>query len=90
MNINLKTAVAFVLVTMQRFINFISRFHLSLTILILTMITLFSLWPIAELPASARSGQSPAETELRYPSFDLLQSFRIGLDLILNLPNRFH
>lgn len=36
---------------MQLFINFISRFYLALTILILTMITLFSLWPIERLPA---------------------------------------
>ena len=38
------------LFTMQIFINFISRFYLALTMLILTMITLLSLWPIAELP----------------------------------------
>jgi len=36
---------------MQIFINFISRFYLALTIVILMMITVLSLWPIAELPA---------------------------------------
>jgi len=36
---------------MHAFIKFISRFYIALTMLILTMITLLSLWPVAELPA---------------------------------------
>lgn len=41
------------LVTLQILIRFISRFYLALTILVLTMITILSLWPIAALPAVA-------------------------------------
>lgn len=36
---------------MHALIKFISRFYIALTMLILTMITLLSLWPVAELPA---------------------------------------
>jgi len=36
---------------MQMFTNFVSRFYLALTMLILTMITLLSFWPVVALPA---------------------------------------
>ncbi|MGJ8694031.1 MAG: VanZ family protein [Thalassotalea sp.] len=36
---------------MSILINFISRFYLLITVLLLTAITLLSLWPIAHLPA---------------------------------------
>lgn len=38
------------LIIVHILINFISRFYLALTLLILTMISLLSLWPVAELP----------------------------------------
>ena len=39
------------LITVHIFINFINRFYLALTALILAAITLLSLWPVGELPS---------------------------------------